>query len=198
MPPKNYRLYRPLVPHMLARTLSCSRLSNTILSSYPRYIGQRQGPPTCPRYPAPSGREKAPKGAHCPKWQNGCPRCRRYPPPGEWPRPTGVGAGDPPRRLAAPRVERPPTERRSGTRNTGAVQRRRQRPGPRPRVLPTHQKGTINLVCAPQVVALEVAPAGKGVSRLGIGDPTGSRHPAPHYQAAGGKVGSSSSSWTKS
>ena len=36
-------------------------------------------------------------------------------------------------------VERPPTKRRTGTRDTGAVQRRRQRPGPRPRSLPPHQ-----------------------------------------------------------
>ena len=58
-------------------------------------------------------------------------------------------------------VERPPTKRRIGTRDTGAVQRRRQRPGTRPRSLPPHQKGTMYLVRAPQVVALEVAPTGK-------------------------------------
>ena len=92
-------------------------------------------------------------------------------------------------------VERPPTKRRTGTRDTGAVQRRRQRPGPRPRSLPPHQKGTMYLVRAPQVVALAVAPTGKGVSRLGIGDPTGSRHPAPHFQAAGSKEGPPSRSW---
>ena len=60
---------------------------------------------------------------------------------------------------------------------------------------PTHQKGTAYLVCAPQVVALAVAPTGKRVSRLGIGDPTGSRHPAPHFQAAGSKEGPPSRSW---
>ena len=64
--------------------------------------------------------------------------------------PLGSGPGTFPGGSLHRRVERPSTKKRSGTRNTGAVQRRRQRPGPRPRVLPTHQKGTIHLVGAPQ------------------------------------------------
>ena len=112
--------------------------------------------------------------------------------------PLGSGPGTFPGGSLHRRVERPPTKRRTGTRDTGAVQRRRQRPGPRPRSLPPHQKGTMYLVCAPQVVALAVAPTGKGVSRLGIGDPTGSRHPAPYHQAAGSKEGLPSRSWPKS
>ena len=57
---------------------------------------------------------------------------------------------------------------------------------------------TMYLVCAPQVFAPEVAPTGNGVSRLGIGDPKGSRHPAPHHQAAGSWEGLPSRSWPKS
>ena len=106
---------------------------------------------TRPSRPAPSGRISALRAKYLSQVAAKTPSLLKVPSAG-WVAapPWGRGREHFPGGSLHRRVERPSTKKRSGTRNTGAVQRRRQRPGPRPRVLPTHQKGTIHLVGAPQ------------------------------------------------